>query len=403
MLRSDKGTRDDVQLTFDAGLMGLPNYNASSNTQAHTQFDLLNFELFGYQRPLIEDPGLVAYGNSRERNWIVTTVAHNSFTVDNYSHARMDGYFGVLGPDENSKGVSVTGFHYGYQGLDGGKGPALARTIWFDKDNTFLVVDWGQQTTTNAHNYKIAFTLPVPPTEANQKAVSKAAPVALRVAGDPSQGVFTQGSHGNVFILPLKYTRSPKAQKVGFTTGTQDAGGTVTGPFVTAADFSGNAAPADRLFVTQTGSSANFVTLLHTYGDNKNKDQVVQSAIAEVVAQSAGGVTVRVTKNGVSKEIAFVNPFTAGLAPQLASAAPPTRPVTVRPRDSNPSTGGYPDWLEKAEGAAPPDLNGGKFFIGPGDDKVPAAPALIVKASSVFSGTSIRDKEQIETLDTLLA
>ena len=37
MLRSDKGTRDDVQLTFDVGLMGLPNYNQNNNTAAHTQ------------------------------------------------------------------------------------------------------------------------------------------------------------------------------------------------------------------------------------------------------------------------------------------------------------------------------------------------------------------------------
>ena len=61
------GTRDDVQLTFDVGLMGLANYNQSSNVAGHTQFDLLNFELFGWQRPLIEDPGIGAYGNSRER------------------------------------------------------------------------------------------------------------------------------------------------------------------------------------------------------------------------------------------------------------------------------------------------------------------------------------------------
>lgn len=406
-LRSDKGTRDDVQLTFDVGLMGLPNYNQSSNTAAHTQYDLLNFELYGYQRPLIEDPGLVAYGNSRERNWVTTTVAHNSFTVDNYSHARMDGYFGVLGPDENSKGVAVTGFHYGYQKLDvdpahpNGNGPALARSVWFDRDNTFLIVDWGHQTTTKTHQYKVSFTMPKPPTEPKQAAASKAAPVSLRVAGDPSQGVFTQGTKGNVFILPLGYKRKPAAQKVGYTQGSQDAGGAVTGPFVTAPNFSGEAAPADRLFVTQTGYGANFVTLIHTYSGKKDKDQVVQSAFAQILSQTASTVTVRVTKNGVIKDIAFTNPFNAGSAPHLTKQSVPTRPTTPPSRVTNPATGGYPDWLEATEGPAPPDLNGGKYTIGPGDGAVGGALPAAARAQSIFSSVRVPPAVGVDVHDVL--
>jgi hypothetical protein len=413
MIRSDKGTRDDVQLTFDAGLMGLPNYSQTGNTAAHTQYDLLNFELYGYQRPLIEDPGLVAYGNSRERNWISSTPAHNSFTVDNYSHARMDGYFGVIGPGENSKGVVVTAFHYGYQKLDvdaahpNGTGPALARTIWFDKDNTFLVVDWGHQTTTKVHNYKISFTLPKPPTEPLQAAASKAGPVTLRAPGDPSQGVFTEAaSGGNVFILPLKYKRRPTAQKVGFTQGAQDVGsGAVSGPFVTAANFSGDAAPADRLTVTQSGAGANFVTLIHTYAGKKDKDQVVASAIAGIISQTASEVIVRVTKNGKDTDILFRNPFNEGKAPHLAAASIPTRSVTVPSRASNPHTGGYPDFVELNEGAAPPDLNGGKFTLGPGDDDsaaASAAPASIAAARSIVSDL-FGTKEILEEPASLLA
>jgi hypothetical protein len=375
MLRSDKGTRDDVQLTFDVGLMGLPNYNQKNNTAAHTQYDLLNFELYGYQRPMIQDPGLVSYGNSRERNWISSTVAHNSFTVDNYSHARMDGYFGVLPPVEDASGVAVTGFHYGYQGLDvdaanpNGTGPALARTVWFDKDNTFLIVDWAYQTTGKVHNFKISFTLPKPPSEPLQAAASKAAPVSLRAPGDPSQGVFTEGPRGNVFILPLKYRARKGVQKVGFTTGSQDAGsGAVTGPVVTAANFSGDPAPADRLFVTQSGSSANFVTLIHTYANKQDKDQVVASAIAGPLTQTASEVVIRLTKNGKNLDIHFRNPFLSGEAQPLSRQPLPTRPVTVPPRAINPHTGGYPSWVESAEGVAPVDLTGGKFLLGPGDD-----------------------------------
>jgi hypothetical protein len=190
----------------------------------------------------------------------------------------MDGYFGVLPPAENSKGVAVTGFHYGYQSLDvdaanpNGNGPALARTVWFDKDNTFLIVDWAYQTTSKVHNYKVSFTLPTPPSEPLQAAASRAAPVSLRAPGDPSQGVFTEGAHGNMFILPLKYRVRKNVQKVGFTTAAQDAGtGAVTGPMVTAANFSGDPAPADRLIVTQSGSSANFITLIHAYRTRRTR------------------------------------------------------------------------------------------------------------------------------------
>ena len=417
MLRSDKGTRDDVQLTFDVGLMGLANYNASNNTAAHTQYDLLNFELYGYQRPMIEDPGLFTYGNSRERNWVTTTVAHNSFTVDNYSHARMDGYYGVIPPaDTPDGGVAVTGFHYGYQKLDvdsdhpNGTGPALARTIWFDKDNTFLIVDWGHQTTTKTHTYKIAFTLPTPPTEPSQAAVSKGAPVTLRDAGDPSQGIFTEAAKGNVFLIPLRYKRNPKAQKVGLVHGTQDAAtGDVTGPFVTSATFDGNAAPADRLFVTQTGYGANFVTLVHTYSGKKNKDQVIASAFAEIISQTASTVVVRVTKNGVSKDVSFTNPFNAGLAPSLTTQSVPTEPTTVWPRKTNPITGGYPSLIEAAEGIAPVDLTHGKHIIGPGDS-TPSTSASAASSTPSFGSpfsqkliTDIDDKGEDDAgIDSLL-
>jgi hypothetical protein len=399
MIRSDRGSRDDLQLTFDVGLMGLPNYNPSSNTQAHTQFDLMNFELYGYQRPMIEDPGLVGYGNSRERNWVVTTPAHNSFTVDNYSHARMDGFFGVIGPDENSKGVSVTGYHYGYQTLDvdsnnpNGTGPALARTIWFDRDNTFLVVDWGHQTTTRSHQYRVAFTLPVPPSEPGQAAASKAAAVELVAAGDPSQGVFTSGPRGNLFVQPLKYKRNPSAQQVVLDAATQDAAsGVVTGPFVTAPNFTGESAPADRLVVTQTGAGANFVTMLHAYAARKDRNQVLSSATAQIVSQTASTVVVRVTKGGVATDVSFTNPFNAGLAPHRATAALPTRPTTVPARASNPKTGGYPDAIERAEGAAPADLNEGRFTIGPGDSTTTAsagAAARVARRTPAVFGNSI--------------
>jgi hypothetical protein len=401
MFRSDDHTRDDVQLTFDVGMMGLPNYNQNSSTMAHTQYDLLNLELYGYRRPLIEDPGLHTYGNSRERNWVLTTPAHNSFTVDNYSHARMDGYLGVIGPTEDRKGVAVTGFHYGYQKLDidgdhpNGAGPALARTVWYDKDDTFLVIDWGHQTTERNHKYRISFTLPTPPTLESQQDSSRAAPVLLIDRADAGKGVFTNAENGNVFIQPLQPRSNPSPQKVIFTTGRQSAtNGTVDGPLVTSANFSGDASPAARLVVQQTGSSSNFVTMIHTYAEQKTGAELAQSATARIISQSQRSVIVRVTRDGLARDLTFTNPFAIGLAPPLTRHAIPTRPTTVPSRIDNPNTGGYPSLIESNEGPAPRDLNDNRFIIGAGDGvEVPIEPVptarLAIHSSAVFSAAPI--------------
>ena len=145
--------------------------------------------------------------------------------------------------------------------------------------------------------------------------------------------------------------------------------------------------------------------MIHAYSGTKNKDQVVQSAFATILSQTASTVTVRVTKNGVSKDIAFTNPFNAGAAPHLTTRPLPTRPVTVPSRAANPKTGGYPDWLEATEGAAPPDLNGGKFVIGPGDGSATAAlsasSSAAAQLNSIFSAVRIGTPVGVDVHDVL--
>ncbi|RYE74322.1 MAG: alginate lyase family protein, partial [Myxococcales bacterium] len=66
ILRSDD-TGSATQVTFDAGPKG----------GSHGHMDLLNFELWSGGRPLIVDPGPYLYDNSADRNYVISTKAHN--------------------------------------------------------------------------------------------------------------------------------------------------------------------------------------------------------------------------------------------------------------------------------------------------------------------------------------
>src|SRR5438132_11443639 len=101
------------QITFDAGPTG----------GQHGHFDLLNFELDGYGKPLISDPGIYTYDSSVRRNWAISTPAHNTVSVDNTSHAALEG---VGNPGIYASGISsvaggyqITGSHRGYEGMAG--------------------------------------------------------------------------------------------------------------------------------------------------------------------------------------------------------------------------------------------------------------------------------------------
>src|SRR5439155_23149564 len=144
---SDSNAR---QIIFDAGPTG----------GLHGHFDLLNFELSGYGKPLISDPGLYKYDTSARRNWAVSTPAHNTINVDGASHAALEG---VGNPGISSSTISsvaggyqITASHRGYQGLAGA--PVVGRSIWYDGDETMLIVDWGEAT--SSHTFSTSFLLP---------------------------------------------------------------------------------------------------------------------------------------------------------------------------------------------------------------------------------------------------
>src|SRR5262249_28972873 len=118
------------------------------------------FELFGYGKVLIADPGLLRYDTSADRAWVISTPAHNTISIDKKNTAELEGpkntNFHVDQWDVADDHLQVTADHFGYKALTGA--PAVGRSIWYDKDSTFLIVDWGKSTAN--HTYTSSFTLP---------------------------------------------------------------------------------------------------------------------------------------------------------------------------------------------------------------------------------------------------
>ena len=143
---------DARQITFDAGSKG----------GNHGHFDLLNFELFGYGKPLIADPGLVRYDNSSDRKWAISTPAHNTVDADGLNVGALDDFTGngnagvvVDQWSVGSTSAQVTAHHFGYGYLSGR--PVIGRSIWYDLDGTMLVVDWAEGNV--AYKYTTSFLL----------------------------------------------------------------------------------------------------------------------------------------------------------------------------------------------------------------------------------------------------
>lgn len=126
----------DRQLIFDAGPRGF----------THGHFDLLNFELWGYGKALLPDPGLYLYDDSADRAWAISTAAHNTINVDGRSHGTFEGLGngGIVVDSYTATGsyTQVTAHHHAFQHVKGR--PVVGRSIWFDKDDTMVIIDWGE-------------------------------------------------------------------------------------------------------------------------------------------------------------------------------------------------------------------------------------------------------------------
>ena len=134
------------------------NFKAGPKGGIHGHFDLLNFELFGYGRPLIADPGAYVYDPSDPNRAIVeSTKAHNTIGVADTNHGALENSNAIFttGITSVAGGSMISAGHQGYFHLPGT--PFVSRAMWYDGNNTMVVVDFVEAT--QARNWEQSFTV----------------------------------------------------------------------------------------------------------------------------------------------------------------------------------------------------------------------------------------------------
>ncbi len=112
----------------------------------HGHFDLLSFEWYANNEVLIADPGRWLYNDSPEREWIISTAAHNGICINETNHKRI--LISEFTPDvisldtleENPDGsMRITVSHKAYNEIPGE--PVVSRTVAFDGHATYVLTD----------------------------------------------------------------------------------------------------------------------------------------------------------------------------------------------------------------------------------------------------------------------
>jgi hypothetical protein len=262
---SDSNAR---QVIFDAGPFG----------GNHGHYDLLNFELFGYGKPLIADPGVYKYGTSSDRTYAISARAHNTINVDGQNMGQLEGAgnpgIHVTQWDVDSDHAQITASHDGYMYLDGA--PVVSRSMWYDLDGTMVIVDWAESSST--HTYSQSFNL-----------VGDSTQVAPAQADGSFYTRYSSG--GNVKVAPVPRAGQSVSRSLTFVTSTP------TGDYKDT---------AYRYSVSQTGTFAVFVTLITTYNGLTAPDTT--ATLLTTSPAPGRTVNVQLTKGGVDQTLSFTPP-----------------------------------------------------------------------------------------------
>ena len=133
------------------------NFTAGPKGGLHGHYDYMGFELFGYGTPLIADPGPYIYDTSANRDYVVSAAAHNTISVPGVNPADLENNNDILtsGLQSVAGGTMISASYNGYNFLPGQ--PTLSRSLWFDGDNTVVIVDF--MSAAAATNISTGFTL----------------------------------------------------------------------------------------------------------------------------------------------------------------------------------------------------------------------------------------------------
>jgi hypothetical protein len=267
--------RDARQLIFDAGPKG----------GTHGHYDLLNFELYGYQHPLIADPGLLSYSASyaSDRAYLISTPAHNTISIDGLNHAasELSTAAKLTAWIRTTGGVQMSATQYAYEGFKGS--PVVARNIWHDGTDVFLVVDFANSSF--AHTYTQSFNL-----------------FTNNVTKYSGGIIHTKTGTGDVLLQNLLLTGQTVGARNALLSNAPPPAGNATGL---------------RLAISQYSRYAVFGTLMVAY-DNGVVPNVSASWLRLPTATRAGQI--QVMKNGTPTVVYFALP---DLTPVAGAAAEP--------------------------------------------------------------------------------
>jgi hypothetical protein len=221
---------DGTQVIFDAGPKG----------GSHGHYDLLNFELSRGSVIPIPDPGPYTYDDSPERQRAISTPAHNTLSIDGLNHEALEGAHNPkivvdgfsLAADEGR----VSAHHDGYDYLAGA--PTVGRTLWIDRTQNVLpliiIIDWGVSRHNQSHTFTSSLNL-------STTSVTETAP------GDFDMGITrTNRMRVQALLQPGQST-------------------SITNTIITNEPPPDDKTPAKQFSVSQTGTSALFVTLASLY------------------------------------------------------------------------------------------------------------------------------------------
>ncbi len=220
------------QVVFDAGPKG----------GTHGHFDLLSFEFqqTGIDPPPIPDPGPFTYDDSADRQWIISTPAHNTISIDAKNHEAVEGAhnpkIAVDAFETANDHALVTAHHHAYEYLDGQ--PTVGRTLWMDRTpnnlGLLVVVDWARSNPNHPHTFTTSLNLA-------DKPVTEIAPNAVDVS-----------------LTRLFHMRVQTISSVPLTSAVADT-------FISNNPPPDAKTPAKQFRASETGTSALFVTVISEY------------------------------------------------------------------------------------------------------------------------------------------
>jgi hypothetical protein len=268
--------RDARQIIMDAGPTG---------GATHGHLDLLSFELYGYGQPLIAQPGPYQIDDSADRKYVISTPAQNTISVDGLSHAEEDGagnsnivFDGETLTDDS---MTWTAHHFAYSGLKGS--PDVGRTIWFNRNDTMLVVDFASSSA--SHTFSSGFNIPGTASYINNGEIN-----SLNTTGN----VMIQS-----ILLPGQTTKRVKS-------------------FVSSQPPPDEITPAIHYSVSQTGNSALIANLIVTY-TGTTPPQVTASWVTLPKGTRAG--VIKITRDGVAQLVSIPVPPLSTHTPDTLTAA----------------------------------------------------------------------------------